>query len=293
MAVLAGSLGFLAWYNLKKKRKKEEQSTIEETTTIDIDTGEIQKEETNEPIVFDISKKKEEKPKYVVYNYTPSEINKRKEEEEYRQSITEQTELEERRLKFEKERYLDLRGGGDGMSMTTEEHYINNRLRYIDKINDTRIWTIMAALFGYDYIPNGYQQAKEYAIIDNILRARASYFGDDLDDQYGTAADILLYFADAIASNTGKSLAGVLDVLLSNGGFFDCIEISDGFDIDINSSLLEQRVEDLFQMDLEDIPRSIFGKKFNERLRDLPLPERTWSAQLDMYIEELLKMSKE
>ena len=170
--------------------------------------------------------------------------------------------------------------------------YIEYSLSTIDKQQDTEIWTLMAAMFGYEFSPTDYQKEAEEMVITKMRSERELYFGERYPGFNGTAAELLLYFARRISYDIDYSQAGVLEQLLRNGRFFDAIEIN-GNDIKINDNVLENRCSELFVCDMTNVDNSIFGTKIAYEIEDFSAPGRTWNAQMGMYIADSINNEKD
>lgn len=162
--------------------------------------------------------------------------------------------------------------------MTAWENYIDSKLSCISKHEDLKIWTIMAALYGYDWYPSDFQASEERNIINYINNEREKFFGEALDAPI-TCGELLMYFADEISYHLDVSKANALDNMLGNGEFL----VAWNDDISIDDEVLAAAVEEFFVSDISYTGVSVFGSVIDEETD----PDfMDWGSQLEIYIGE-------
>lgn len=198
-------------------------------------------------------------------------------------------EIELRRMDYQTRHIGDWQERSENEEMDDLELYINNQLSTIDKITDIEIWTAMASLYGYDLHPTQHQEMTESIIIDNMRANRELYMDTQFPTFYGSAGELIMYFAKSIADNLGKSLAGVLEMLLKNGGFLGCIKNNDEYDIEVDSDRLRYFVDMLFRSDSRIPDKCVFGDSIKRYMEESEPEDWTWIRQLNEYIDEELQ----
>lgn len=312
LGITAGLTGLLVYLEYRKrvKEEKEAAATAELHPASIMDPDVFGEEYTKQFTELVKDKERNRKPKeanvmkneatintdtvqYGGYYKTNNQTNEQISEVDYGPIVSadpDAKEIELRRMDYQTRHIGDWQERSEDEEMDDLELYINNQLSTIDKIADIEIWTAMASLYGYDLHPTQHQEMTESIIIDNMRANREIYMDTQLPTFYGSAGELIMYFAKSIADNLGKSLAGVLEMLLRNGGFLGCIKNNDEYDIEVNSDQLRYFVDMLFRSDNRIPDKCVFGDSIKRYMEESEPEDWTWIRQLNEYIDEELSI---
>lgn len=148
-------------------------------------------------------------------------------------------------------------------------------LRHVNMRTDPLLWDVMSNLIEeHEYLPSDEQIKLDESTYSDIKDAKEKYFDCEFanDSYMHSPGELLLYIADKLSSDIGCSRAGILEILLTNGGF-----ISDGKKVDDNE--YNKAIIELERGNIQDGTRSIFGKDIFDS-KSLPI---CWMDQINLF----------
>ncbi len=176
-------------------------------------------------------------------------------------------------------------------------HYL---LRSISTYGDPELYIVMAYLIEgmklgdgeLQSFPTMSQDKFERSIFDEMRRRAEEYYQEDYGtykEYYGSVGEVLLYLAGIIVRGVDLSYAGVLDLFLKNGGFYDGI-IRDGENYIIDHEKIYEASYKFLISDHKNTDVIIFGTHIYDKIKEYPVEpcaDRSWLNQADLYIDML------